>query len=88
MGGYLYLSMAIVVQAAEDYRRAYKRKENVHHIEKFLLSDYGNMLSFGMGKKILEDLEQECSSGCKRKPKSHLRYQMMGTRKKKYKRSM
>lgn len=88
MNGYLCLSMAIVVQAAEDYRRAYKRKENVCHIEKFLLSDYGNTLSFGMGRKILEDLEEECLNGGRRKPKSHLRYQMMGTRKKKYKRSM
>lgn len=77
MDGYLLLSMAVVAQAADDYRKAYKRKESLQHIRKFLLSDYGNTLSFGLGKKILEDLEIECRSGKKIKPRQHLKCQMM-----------
>lgn len=77
MDGYIYLAIAIITQAAEDYRRAYKRKENLQHIERFLLSDYGNIYSFGNGEVILDMLKDECVNGRKNKTKPYLRYGMV-----------
>lgn len=70
--GVYRLAIAVIKLAVEDYRiyrRAYATelsrieqrilKDKMRHIERFLLSAYGQMLSFGNGEKIVERLTTE-----------------------------
>ena len=51
MDGYLLLSMAVVAQAADDYRKAYKRKESLQHIKKVLAFRLWKYAVFWVGKE-------------------------------------
>lgn len=64
--GYVDLSIAIVQQAAEDYRRAYKRyllrgirSERLDELEEFFTSNHGKLCCLGMNKKILAEIRRE-----------------------------
>ena len=70
--GVYRLAIAVTKLAVEDYRiyrRAYMTelskleqrilKDKMRNIERFLLSAYGDMLSFGNGEKIVERLNTE-----------------------------
>lgn len=72
LDGYDRLAVGIVQLAAQDYRiirkcmrsriNDYERAtldEARKEIERFFLSDYGDMLCYGMAKKILEELRRE-----------------------------
>lgn len=66
---YARLAIAVVMQAAEDYRRAEKRRKNnpagkkakkaADELKDFFLSDWCSLLSFGLGSYILEELDKE-----------------------------
>ena len=84
LSGYELLAIAIVNQAAMDYRDELKlsMKQNCKTtgaiaIERFLQSDYGDLLSFGLGEYILETIQKEVEAGkdkkktiffCKKQP--------------------
>ena len=55
------LRAAIVLQAVKDYRKARKEKNysRKRSIKKFLLSDWGQALSYGKGQYIIDRLEKE-----------------------------
>lgn len=64
--GYTELAIAIVKQAADDYRRAYRRylrsgnrNPTVDYIEDWLISGDGAILSFGKGAYILQTIRDE-----------------------------
>lgn len=59
MDGYEYLAIAIVEQAANDYRSQIKRHGEAPAIEKFFRSDWGNLLCFGKASLVLEKLKNE-----------------------------
>lgn len=64
--GYELLAIAIVNQAAADYRKELKisnrhncKTQEAINIERFFNSDYGDLLCFGMADLILEKLRKE-----------------------------
>lgn len=73
MDGYESLALAVVVVAANDYRVIAKclKDENLpkkdrrylegtkREIERFFLSDYGDVLCYGQAKRILNALRSE-----------------------------
>lgn len=62
LDGYELLCIAVTNQAAEDYRRVLKRGINSPEaiaLEKWFLSDWGDLYCFGMGDVILEKLQKE-----------------------------
>lgn len=79
MDGYEYLAIAIVTQAAQDYRREMKRYGTSPDIEKFFLSDWGNLLCFGKADLVFEKLKNEPK---KPRKKPYLRHGMCQKRKK------
>ncbi len=82
MYGYKYLAIAIVVQAATDYRRKMKRYGEAPEIERFFRSDWGNLLCFGNADLILEKLKDECVKGKKPKAKPYGKRGMVSRAKK------
>ena len=78
LNGYELLAMAVVNQAAEDYRRALKssalhggKTTDAIALERFFLSEWGDLLCFGMGDLILEKLQKEFESGNRIKTKPY-----------------
>lgn len=65
MDAYKSLAIAIVTQAAVDYRRKMKKYGEAPAIERFFLSEWGNLLCFGEADLILERLKDECIRGKK-----------------------
>ena len=60
------LSNAIVIRAAEDYRKALKKrkKDKARDLEEWFLSDWGQALSGGNGELIIEKIKKEmCKNG-------------------------
>ena len=53
---YEYLTIAIVQQAAKDYRTALKKKnkKQVARLEKWFVGDWGQLLSHDMGEIIIK----------------------------------
>ena len=66
MDGYKYLAIAIVQQAAQDYRRKMKKRGTAPDIVKFFKSEWGNLLCFGKADLILEKLKDEGKKPCGR----------------------
>ena len=67
-GGYLDIAAAILTQAKDDYIYSLKHhhERSCANLERFFLSDWGQMLSFNHGeyiieqcKKIVEEYRQE-----------------------------
>lgn len=67
-GNYNFLTQAIVELAANDYRELRKNEQEnecyltqwrIHEIERFFLSEYGDLLCHGLGEVILEKLKAE-----------------------------
>jgi len=65
---YNLLAQAIVELAANDYRElrrdereneCYSTQRRVHEIERFFLSEYGDLLFHDLGEVILEKLQAE-----------------------------
>ena len=61
---YNLLAQAIVELAANDYRELrmnerYSKQWRVHEIERFFLSEYGDLLCHDLGEVILEKLRAE-----------------------------
>ena len=61
---YNLLAQAIVELAANDYRELrmnerYSKQWRVHEIERFFLSEYGDLLCHDLGEVILEKLKAE-----------------------------
>ena len=54
---YNLLAQAIVELAANDYREL--RRNERENIERFFLSEYGDLLCHGLGEVILEKLKEE-----------------------------
>ena len=69
MDGYGYLAIAIVEQAAKDYRKKIKKYGKAPDIVRFFHSDWGNLCCFGKADLILEKLKDECVKGKKLKGK-------------------
>ena len=77
MSGYEALANAIIIQAAKDFRAAYKRmkrfpndgraKEEVREITKFFCSQWFEMLSDVDGPTLLKKMKDEIDSGIVRK---------------------
>lgn len=72
--GYFLLGIAIVKQAADDYRLAYRRflrtgikNQTMLEIEHWLLRDIGSILALNRGEYILRTIRQE--EDAKRRPK-------------------
>lgn len=64
--GYHNLAIAIVSLACDDYRKEVKvskregaKTAECYAIERFFRSDYGDTLTFGTGRYILEELQKE-----------------------------
>ncbi len=74
MNGYEYLAIAIVTQAAQDYRREMRRYGTSPDLENFFLSGWCDLLCFGKADLVFEKLKNE-----PRKPrkKPYLRYGMV-----------
>lgn len=71
MSGWERLAVAIVELAARDYRKAIKQAQKkgrhpvgVRSIERFFLSDYGHLLTFGRGEEIWRRLKKEGEQEC------------------------
>ena len=60
MFDYESLRTAILRRAVVDYKRALKRKDfaKIATLEKFFLSGYGQLLSYGHGAYIVETCKQ------------------------------
>ena len=77
MSGYEALANAIIIQAAKDFRAAYKRmkrvpndgraQEEVREITKFFCSQWFEMLSDVDGPSLLRKMKEEIDSGIVRK---------------------
>ena len=77
MSGYEALANAIIIQAAKDFRAAYKRmkrfpndgraQEEVREITKFFCSQWFEMLSDVDGTTLLKKMKDEIDSGIVRK---------------------
>lgn len=72
--GYFLLAIAIVTQAADDYRMAYRRflktgikNQTMLEIEHWLLHDIGSILALNRGEYILRTIRKE--EDAKRRPK-------------------
>lgn len=63
--GYKNLRDAILSQAAKDWRTAMSKGylSKAARIEKFFLSDYGQLLSEGSGRYIIKRLKEEFEDG-------------------------
>lgn len=66
--GYDMLAIAICGQAAKDYRIEIRKSVEcgektmeAKKIEKFFLSEYVNLLSFGQGKQIIKRLQRNAA---------------------------
>ena len=65
MDGYDQLANAIIVQAAKDYRNAYKGKRSktktheIKEIEEFFLSEWFTTLTSADGAYIIQKLQEE-----------------------------
>lgn len=64
--GYFLLAVAIVKQAADDYRIAYRRflrtgvrNSTVIEIERWMLRGFGSILSLNRGRDILSRIQRE-----------------------------
>jgi hypothetical protein len=64
--GYQLLAIEIIRVAAEDYRRELikSKKEKLktrecYRLERFFLSEYGQLLSMGKGEYIIEQIRKE-----------------------------
>ena len=64
--GYELLAIAVCKAAAEDYARELKKSDKAgaktnaaKAIERFFLSDWGELLSFGKGELIIELLQKK-----------------------------
>lgn len=57
---YVLLAGAILKQALSDYRLALKKEncEEANSIKKWLLSEYGQFLSFGQSEYLIEQTEK------------------------------
>ena len=77
MDGYKYLAIAIVTQAAQDYRRKMKKRGTAPDIVRFFKSEWGNLLCFGKADVILERLKDECVKGKKPCGRPTLKYGMV-----------
>ena len=62
---YENLAIAILNQAAKDWRDAMSknRPAKAARMEKFFLSDYGQLLSAGNGQYIIDRLKEEFGDG-------------------------
>ena len=67
---YETLAIAIVRAAVADYRKELKRSKKEGYktgeakaIERFFLSEYGDLLTFGKGKVIMKQIQKECGFG-------------------------
>ncbi len=74
LNGYELLAMAVVYQAADDYRTELRRSEKEGKktygalaLERFFLSDWGDLLCFGAGEIVLQKLQKEFELGRKRR---------------------
>jgi hypothetical protein len=58
---YEYLTIAIIQQAAKDYRSALKRKnkKQVAALEKWLMGDWAQLLSNDMGEIIIKKCQEQ-----------------------------
>ena len=65
---YEYLMVAIVQQAVKDYRYALKRnnKKQMARLEKWLLSDWAQLLSNDMGEIIIKKCREQVGEGKRR----------------------
>lgn len=70
MDGYKRVQCAIVEQAIYDYKKALKKRNGgkITYFERWFLSEWGEMLSGGNGKYIIEQC-RNCV-GMKRKPRN------------------
>ena len=64
--GYALLAIKVVRYAANDYKKELikSKKDGVktreaYRLERFFRSEYGQMLSFGMGEYIIEQIQKE-----------------------------
>lgn len=67
--GYFLLSVAIVKQAAKDYRVEYHKflktgykTARLREVERWLRSNYGSFLSFGKGELIMQLVRKDVNS--------------------------
>lgn len=67
LDGYDYLAIAICERAAADYRHELKLSKKrgektfgAFSIERFFLEEWGDMLSYGQGRRIIEKIKKEC----------------------------
>lgn len=77
MSGYEALANAIIIQAAKDFRAAYKRmkrfpndvrtQDEVRELTKFFFSQWFEMLSDVDGPSLLRKMKEEIDSGIVRK---------------------
>lgn len=77
MSGYEALANAIIIQAAKDFRAAYKRmkrfpndvrtQDEVRELTKFFFSQWFEMLSDVDGLSLLRKMKEEIDSGIVRK---------------------
>ena len=74
------LAIAIVVQAAKDYEHELQRSKKdgrktgeARRLEKWFMSDYGQLLTFGKGEQIMEKIKKEVyDNGNKRRVKPRI----------------
>lgn len=59
--GYENVRVGILNQAIYDYKTALKKDDNgqIQHLEKWFLSEWGQMLSGGNGSYIIEKVKKE-----------------------------
>lgn len=76
--GYELLAIAICKQAADDYAKELKisdktgkKTHGAFLIERFFLSDWGDLLSFGQGQVIIEKVQADHRNKTKRKRKRY-----------------
>jgi hypothetical protein len=77
MDGYIYLAIAVVEQAAKDYRRKMRKHGKAPDIERFFHSEYGDLLCFGKADMVLERLKDEHIKGKKPSRKAGFKYGMV-----------
>ena len=65
---YEYLTIAILQQAAKDYRSALKRKnkKQIARLEKWFLGDWAQLLSNDMGEIIIEKCRKQVGENKRR----------------------
>ena len=65
MDGYDALKVAIIRRAVSDYNISLRKNDLFHQkkLEKFFLSEWGQMLSDNYGEYIIEQCKKECGKG-------------------------